>query len=255
MSSFGSHKSFEKSLRSSSYQVPLTSVPKIEVHKCCTGKAHACGTLKSANTLSSSKTSSTTPKLKVKDVGKPLRKNSLSSETVSDSGSEISSWNSNKEPPPPNLTHSKISPLKRTKSVNYGSSHGSVPRRRTSEGIIASDVCDFVSTESQSNQSLIDSKILTNRKTDDPKLQRVSSFRLRKTPPAIPLKPKPAQSGNVAAARKNASLNNRFRNSFRNGNQQISWQMLWETSLDTKLEGGRFKNFDQNIQESAKVNF
>lgn len=259
MSSFGLQKSFEKTLRSSSsYQVPLTSSSKTEVHKGCTGKAHACGSVKSANTLLSNKSSSTTPKLKVKSDGKSLRKNSLSSETVSDSGSEISSsWNSNKHSCTSNPTASKPqpNPLKRTKSVNYGSSSGSEGvRRRTSESVISVNVTDNVQNGIRRGRLLSDS--CDEKKVDDlSKLRRTSSFRLRNVPPMVPPKPKVPQPS-ATTLKRNGSLNNRLRNSFRNKTQVAAWNVLWESSFASKLGGGNLLNIEPEVKhKSSKVNY
>lgn len=77
-------RSFEQSLRSSyiSASVVKTSVitpVKKEIHRGCTGKAHACGTLK---------TIKHTPV-----IDRTFRKGSFSSDTVSDTSSEVSQQN------------------------------------------------------------------------------------------------------------------------------------------------------------------
>lgn len=257
MSSFTLQKSFEKSLRSSSgsYQVPITTPLKTEIHKGCTGKAHACGSIKSTNTVLANKPS---PVPKVKCDGKTLRKNSLSSETVSDSGSEISSWNSNKDSPTPNATAAptnQLKPLKRTKSVNYGSSNGSLiaSRRRTSD---SADVPDNVRSSFRRGRLLSDGG--DDKKleaTDDvSRLRRTSSFRLKNVPPMIPVKPKIAQPPPTPIKR-NGSFNNRLRNSFRNKNTATAWSTLWESSFSCRNGGGNFRVLDKKfLEQLEKVN-
>lgn len=258
MSTF--QKSFEKSLRSSSvtYQVPVTTPLKTEIHKGCTGKAHACGSIKSTNTLVANKASATTPKLKAKGDGKTLRKNSLSSETVSDSGSEISSsWNSNKDSSvssaaaPPTLPR----PLQRTKSVNYGSANGASAsvRRRTSDSIISADVPDNVRNGFGIRRGRLLSDGGEDKKADDASsLRRSSSFRLRNVPPMVPPKPKvPQPPSTPIAIKRNANFsNNRLRSSFRSKTQATNWNALWEASLASKMGGGGLKVLDKKLLEN-----
>lgn len=259
MSSFSLQKSFEKSLRASSttYQVPITTPLKTEIHKGCTGKAHACGSIKSTNTLLINKPS--TPKPKVKSDGKTLRKNSLSSETVSDSGSEISSWNSNKDSSPSSSAAPPLPPkpssLKRTKSVNYGSSNGSssTARRRTSDSIISADVPDNVRNGFRNGRLLSDAG--DDKKVEHPedvsKLRRTSSFRLKNVPPMIPTKPKVTPPPPPTPIKRNGSFNNRLRNSFRNKNPIFNWNVLWESSFASKMGGGNLKVLDKKQLEAA----
>lgn len=262
MSTF--QKSFEKSLRSSSgtYQVPVTTPLKTEIHKGCTGKAHACGSVKSTNTLVANKASAATPKLKVKSDGKTLRKNSLSSETVSDSGSEISSsWNSNKDSSVSStaapLTLPK--PLKRTKSVNYGSANGALAnvRRRTSDSIISADVPDNVRNGIGLRRGRLLSDGGEDKKVDGvddaSRLKRSSSFRLKNVPPMVPPKPKvPQPPSTPIAIKRNASFsNNRLRSSFRSKTQATNWNALWEASLTSKMGGGSLKVLDKKLLENT----
>lgn len=260
--SFGLQKSFEKSLRSSSgtYQVPIITPLKTEIHKGCTGKAHACGSIKSTNTLLANKPSAT-PKSKVKSDGKTLRKNSLSSETVSDSGSEISSWNSNKDSSassaaaaPPTL----LKPLKRTKSVNYGSTNGaSTVRRRTSDSVIAVDVPDNARNGNGIRRGRLmsdagDEKKLENGAEDASRLKRTSSFRLKNVPPMVPLKPKVVPTPPTPTAiKRSTGLNNRLRNSFRNKAQVANWTAMWESSFASKMGGGNLKVLEKKLLSSA----
>lgn len=265
---FNTQKSFEKSLRSSSgtYQVPIITPLKTEIHKGCTGKAHACGSIKSTNTVLVNKpTTPAKPKAKC-DNNKTLRKNSLSSETISDSGSE--SWNSNKD----NNSSSSNSatqipptkPLKRTKSVNYGShaSNGcstvAAARRRTSDSIISADVTDNAKspTKTQRGRLMSDGEGKTDAVDDVSRLRRSSSFRSKNIPPLIPPKPKVNQP--VAFKQNGSFSNGRLRNSFRfrNQNHLANWSTLWESSLSTKIGGGSYRVIDKNVLNSKdKVKF
>lgn len=259
MSSF-SLQSFEKSLRSSSgsYQVPISTPLKTEIHKGCTGKAHACGSIKSTNTVLANKP---TPKPKVKSDGKTLRKNSLSSETVSDSGSEISSsWNSNKDSSASSTAVAPVNlpkPLKRTKSVNYGSSNASTvaARRRTSDSVISVDVPDNVRNGIRRGRLMSDGGGENIDGGDDAsRLKRASSFRLKNVPPMVPPKPKISQPPPTPIKR-NGSFNNRLRNSFRSKTQITNWNTLWESSLALKNGGGSLRILDKKLLEvSDKVN-
>lgn len=275
---FHSQKSFEKSLRSTSststtYQVPIITPLKTEIHKGCTGKAHACGSIKSTNSILVNKSASSSPssvavKVKAKCENKPTRKNSLSSETVSDSGSE--SWNSNGKDTS-GLSSSVApamlpKPLKRTKSVNYGSSSTTVngnARRRTSDSVINADVTDNNCNAKMPNVKLQqprgrllsdgDGKQQHPTEPDSSRLRRSSSFRSKNVPPLIPPKPKPVASSTI---KQNGFLNSngRLRSSFRGlKNQAVNWNAILESSFNTKFGGGNFRILDKNLLAS-KVN-
>lgn len=279
---FHSQKSFEKSLRSTSvtsatYQVPIITPLKTEIHKGCTGKAHACGTIKSTNSIlvNKSASSSTSPssvavKVKAKCENKSTRKNSLSSETVSDSGSE--SWNSNGKDisalSSNNAPATLPKPLKRTKSVNYGSSSTTMngnARRRTSDSVISTDVTDNNCNAKMPNVKLQqprgrllsdgDGKQLHPTELDSSRLRRSSSFRSRNIPPLIPPKPKPVVvSSSSAIVKQNGCFNSRLRSSFRGlKNQTVNWNAILESSFNTKFGGGNFRILDKNLLAS-KVN-
>lgn len=269
---FHSQKSFEKSLRSSSaattYQVPIITPLKAEIHKGCTGKAHACGTIKNANTILVNKSSSPTPvavKVKAKCENKSLRKNSLSSETVSDSGSEswkeLSGSSSGNVPAIAELPK----PLKRNKSLTYGSpataANGSA-RRRTSDSVISADVIDNAKTPNVKQQrgrllSDGDGKQATaNADADISRLRRTSSFRSKNIPPLIPPKPKPVAPA-VIKQNGNFNANGRLRSSFRGlkgQNQAINWNTVWEASLALKSGGGNFRTFDKSVLVAKVIN-
>lgn len=268
---FHSQKSFEKSLRSSTantYQVPIiTQTPlKTEIHKGCTGKAHACGTIKNANTILVNKSSSPSPvavKVKAKLENKSLRKNSLSSETVSDSGSdswkELSRSSSGNVPAIAELPK----PLKRNKSLNYGSQSTAAngnARRRTSDSVIsAADAVDNAKKHRGRLLSDGDGKQPSpNADADISRLRRTSSFRSKNIPPLIPPKPKPvASSSAVIKQNGNFNSNGRLRSSFRalkNQNQAINWNTVWENSFGFKSGGGNFRSFDKSILAAKVIN-
>lgn len=138
MSMFHLQKTFEQSLRSTNHSTVTTSIEqtplKTEIHRGCTGKAHACGTIK--NRI-----------VKLKAVeSKNHRKNSLSSETISDSGSEVSNletWTEN------NIGLRRSNKLSATPSQNANKF-----RRRTTENVISVDEVDRTTTGNLIQQHL-----------------------------------------------------------------------------------------------------
>ena len=266
MSMFHLQKSFEKSLRSSSgtYQVPIVTPLKQEIHKGCTGKAHACGSIKSTNTVLVNKAPAT-PKAKLKSDVKNLRKNSLSSETVSDSGSEISSLNSNsngKEPSPLSSTPPALpKPLKKTKSLNVNSTLAILAaRRRTSDSLIAFDTTDNA-TKVVGSSTLKRGRLLSdgdNKSIGEVSLlRRSSSFRSQGKAPLpsaqiIRSKVSPSPTPTPPIKRNGSFNNNRLRNSFRVKSTTINWTQMWESSLSSKLHGGTLKLLDKRLLESLE---
>ena len=264
MSMFHLQKSFEKSLRSSSstYQVPIVTPLKQEIHKGCTGKAHACGSIKSTNTILVNK-APVTPKAKLKTEVKNLRKNSLSSETVSDSGSEISSLNSNsngKEPSPLSSTPPVLpKPLKKTKSLNVNSTLAILAaRRRTSDSLIAVDTTDNA-TKVVGSSTLKRGRLLSdgdNKSIGEVSLlRRSSSFRSQgkaPLPSAQIIRSKVSPSPTPPIKRNGSFNNNRLRNSFRVKSTTINWTQMWESSMASKLHGGTLKLLDKRLLESLE---
>lgn len=265
MSMFHLQKSFEKSLRSSSstYQVPIVTPLKQEIHKGCTGKAHACGSIKSSNTVLLNK-APVAPKPKLKTEVKNLRKNSLSSETVSDSGSEISSLNSNsngKESSPLSSTPPTLpKPLKKTKSLNVNSTLAILAaRRRTSDSLIAVDTTDNAIKVVGSSTLLKRGRLLSdgdNKSIGEVSLlRRSSSFRSQgKAPlPSAPIIRSKVSPSPTPPIKRNGSFNNnRLRNSFRVKSTTINWTQMWESSLASKLHGGTLKLLDKQLLESLE---
>ena len=247
-------KSFEKSLRSTppSYQVPVITPVKTEVHKGCTGKAHACGSIKSTRDVI---IKNQPPKVQAKPKGeKNQRKNSLSSETISDSGSEISSLNSNEN-------GELVAPGKLPKPVKKANSMNSPNRllqvrRRTSD----------VSVDSPDNVQRPRLLSESEPKDDACKLRRSSSFRVQAKPrPSLPnilgkvkttiVAPLAATtpSSPSSAIKANNFNTPRIRNSFRAKNHTIPWQQLWEKSFSHKSHGGTFKQLEKLLLDSPKV--
>jgi myosin-18 len=261
---FKPQKSFEKSLRSTAvaaYQVPIVTPLKTEIHKGCTGKAHACGTIKNTNTILVNKSSSPSPvavKVKAKCENKSLRKNSLSSETVSDSGSE--SWKEHSGSSSSNVPAiaELPKPLKRNKSLSYASpaniANGSA-RRRTSDSVISADLIDNAKRQ-QRGRLLSDGDGKQNADADISRLRRTSSFRSKNIPPLIPAKPKPVASS--AVIKQNGNFNSgRLRSSFRalkSQNQAVNWNLIWENSFAIKSGGGNFRTIDKNVLCAKVIN-
>lgn len=277
---FHPQKSFEKSLRSTAsttttYQVPIITPLKTEIHKGCTGKAHACGTIKSTNTIlvnKSASPSSVAVKVKAKCENKPLRKNSLSSETVSDSGSE--SWNSNNGKDTSGSSSSNLPatlqrPLKRTKSVSNAAVTAATingnARRRTSDSVINADVTDNAKITPNAKPQLQRGRLLSDGDGKQPadaadpsRLRRSASFRSKNIPPLIPPKPKPVATTATVVGKQNGNFNSfgRLRSSFRalrNQNQAVNWSAIWESSFASKPGGGNLRVLDKNLL-AVKVN-
>lgn len=240
MAMYHLQKAFENSLRASSYERPPVNngTPlKPEIHRGCTGKAHACGTLKNK---------------KVLPEKPPHRKNSVSSETISDSGSEGSSLNSNKS------NNGFIHTEQRDQRSHSKS------RRKTTENILATDEVDKARPRllSDGDDKLIVPK--PKRETHGT-FQRSFSFRM---PRSSPSPSRPPWNSNLG--RKDFSPNTKvevynrsstkpstggFRrgSSFRRKIDGVSWLKLWEESLCQKSDGVNFKHFDKLLE--FKVNF
>lgn len=269
-------KSFEHTLRTPI--IPATPAQpgsglNPAFHKGCTGKAHACGTIKS--------------KL-IKPIPPPRgdksqRKSSISSENISDSGSEyqnsiagnthdtiniddkcivrkgskdiifpgIKICPDNRSPLPPRRT-SKTSPspvLKRSSSIS------STRIRLHSEGEQYSE-CD--------RHSPVPSNLTTFERT-----QKYRSFRTNgkstancKNIPATNTNIRPPWNSAAAGTKTtssstNSHLNNRvFRSSLRRRNDTVSWQTVWERSLHMRGSGstsGYFKNYDEIIKKKVSM--
>lgn len=240
---FHLQKAFEKSLRASSYERPPiaasgTSPLKPEIHRGCSGKAHACGTLKN----------------KKPEPPKHQRKSSVSSETISDSGSEGSSLNSDS---------TKRAAQRRSQTPS---------RRRTTDVVVGVDEPDKAvvpaRTRLHSDGDGSDKLIIPNGKRENlGTFQRSSSFRA----PRVSVSPSPVRPpwnsnlGSKAAKQElspkievmrpalRASLQPRHRGSFRRRNDGITWLNLWEQSFTQKMDGGSYKALDTLVGDKVSV--
>lgn len=242
---FHLQKAFEKTLRSSSYERPPvagSSTLKPEIHRGCTGKAHACGTLKN----------------KKPEPPKPQRKNSVSSETISDSGSEGSSLNS---------ANNDANKLAAAKAINGGRApserRSQTPaRRRTSDTIISVDQVDKARTRlnSDGDEKLTLPSSPGERKNSGP-FQRSASFRVPRVTQS-PVRPPwnsnlggkketPPAKVEVSRPSLRLALQMRHRGSFRRRNDGINWLNLWESALGQRMDGGTFKHLDKLLESKV----
>lgn len=236
-------KAFENSLRASSYERPPTSngTPlKPEIHRGCTGKAHACGTLKNKKL---------TPE-------KPHRKNSVSSETISDTGSEGSSSLNSNITDHTNKTNGFSDRDRRSQS-----------RRKTTDNNIEEVDKAVVSRPRLSSEG--DDKLIVPKPKREAlgTFQRSSSFRMPRSSPS-PSPSRPPWNSNLG--RKDFAPNtkvevynrgtckpsfNQLRrgSSFRRKIDGVSWFNLWEQSLAQKSNGVNFKHLDKLLLESKVI--
>ncbi|XP_063697134.1 unconventional myosin-XVIIIa isoform X2 [Culicoides brevitarsis] len=243
-------KAFENSLRASSYERPPTSNGSLkpEIHRGCTGKAHACGTAKNR---------------KLQAEAKPHRKNSVSSETISDSGSEGSSLNSNGEKTTAE-TPSKGFFLhdRNRRSVSHS-------RRKTTENTLSSpDETDKAVPRPRLSSEGDDKLLVPKPKRESlGTFQRSSSFRMPRSSPRVSESPsRPPWNSNLG--RKDFSPNtkvevynktNRTAPSFRRGGSfrrkpidGVNWMNLWEQSMAQKPDGVSFKHLDALMGSKTK---
>uniref|UniRef100_A0A1I8PN10 Myosin motor domain-containing protein n=2 Tax=Stomoxys calcitrans TaxID=35570 RepID=A0A1I8PN10_STOCA len=262
-------KSFEHTLRSPI--VPATpnnpgSGLNPAFHKGCTGKAHACGTMKS-------KLNRPTPPPR---SDKCHRKTSISSETVSDSGSEKSGFiinqfmapgnsNSSEEFNTPKKYASEMPVNNMKRSDSYATSP-LLPRRncKTSPGPTTAALNRSPSARSMQRMRLHSdgdkSPECNNSSTATTfeRTQKNRSFRTNKsnsvtTPATTNIRP-PWNS--AAAGAKSSSpttlLTNRiFRSSLRRRNDAVQWHTLWERSLQMR-SGGLYRNYDEAIKKKSR---
>lgn len=273
MSMYHLQKAFEQTLRSPSSTVVTTieTTPlKTEIHKGCTGKAHACGTIKNR-----------VVKLREIKESSNQRKNSLSSETISDSGSEISnievssSWGNEKPhftrslskprnslplPPPSSSVSSSPSPVVTTNQPQFnrnGIQQHQHQRRRTIENVVSLDEVDKLNNKFNSDSGL---------HTDDENingngLQRNGhrrSFRKSSTPTRPPWQNVYSKTSAAAAASHSPSpvqRTNSLRSSFRSSSfrrKGDNWNALWQKSFSYRYGGGVYKTLEALLLD--KVN-
>jgi hypothetical protein len=266
MSVFQFQKNFEKSLRSSSYTQPIPITPtsilsplKKEIHRGCTGKAHACGTLKN----------NARP---VKTVDHSHRKSSLSSETISDSGSEVSHSNPSEggsETPP--------EPKKLPKKLKLFGSF----RRKTTDNVLPKD--EPLSPKKPNNRERLlsdgDNKKEVSPANGRNKLQHSQSFSFHNRKPSADIlasTPLPKTKANFSSktngtpssakstheqrravdppktlTRTSVGTSRTLRNSFRakpSTQTPVQWSTIWEQSFCNKVDGGVFKTYDHLLQ-------
>lgn len=245
MAMYHLQKAFENSLRTTSYERPPTANGtnlKPEIHRGCTGKAHACGTLKNK-------------KVSPQKQSHPHRKNSVSSETISDSGSEGSSFNSNS-----NESNSTV----KSSSQKSESRSQTPSRRKTTEVLMPTkDETDKARPRllSDGDDHLIVPQ--TRRELLGP-FQRSSSFRVKRPSPS-PSPVRPPWNSNLG--RKDFSpltkvevcsktfsrngFNSKNRGSFRRYNDGVNWLNLWEQSLTQRVDGACFKALDKLLESKV----
>ncbi|KAM7364507.1 myosin heavy chain-like isoform 3-T7 [Cochliomyia hominivorax] len=270
-------KSFENSLRTSiTPAIPAQpgSALNPAFHKGCTGKAHACGTIKSK----------LNKPISPPREEKSQRKNSISSDNVSDSGSEhqhsvlwnasdtsivivddkIVSKNVSKEP---NIHCLKTKPDSKspfaTRKTNKISPFP-VMRRSSS---VSNTRIRFHSEGDQNSEWDHQSPVHSNLSTFE-RIQKYRSFRTGGSKINIHCKNNIAANKNIrppwnsAAAgirsspiSTNCQLNNRvFRSSLRRRNETVLWQTIWERSLHMRgsMNSGHLMNYDEIIEKKSR---
>ncbi|XP_023035936.1 unconventional myosin-XVIIIa isoform X3 [Drosophila willistoni] len=220
-------KSFEQTLRGGIVPaVPAAPGSGLNpsFHKGCTGKAHACGTHKSQR---SPTTTTTTFGVKshasVKATPKAQRKNSISSETISESGSENStSWPS-----------SSIAPLKILQIPINKSKEATPP---------AKPVTPIFERSSSRSQSF----------RHNGKVGAIGASGIR--PPwnssAVAASKYAAAAAAIAASSPQSPIPN-IRNSFRrrrdSQNAGLQWPTIWASSLACN-----YKNYDASVKKKSR---
>lgn len=228
-------RSFEQSLRSSSPYPPLLQPNRdhqqlkiSEVHKGCFGKAHACGTARLATT---------TPTRRI-NVLPPARKNSASSETVSDTSSDLSSQNQSDSTGGSWRSRRTVSPVKGNRERNKTP----VPRQRLLSDGDREGSEGEKKTEVKPGNSLQYSRSLRSNSTSSngaskPPWQHVYSLKLDHHHQLNGSGPKVTLS-------RTSSLNNRnIRNSFRR-KTVFNYDDLHELAQRQKPLGGQYKHLD-----------
>lgn len=279
-------KSFEQSLRATI--VPATpsqpgSSHKPDFHKGCTGKAHACGTVK-ARLLAAAK-----PTIPPKPVPAAAthRKNSISSETISDSGSENSnSWNLSEQTPlkieeniknttkitkteelKKSLQKSK-SPLlnARNKTPSLNGSKSPLPTQRRMRLQSEGERSDISTATNNTNTSSAFERTQRYRSFHGASSRVANQQKQKNNAAASPVRPPwnsgggvktahiPAFSPSSAAATPShnaaATITRTFRSSFRR-RDNCTWQLLWERALALRDNNVSYKTYDEFIK--AKV--
>lgn len=261
---------FEQSLRSSI--TPTTPQKsggglKPEIHRGCTGKAHACGTLKSKALMNRSIShdhSNHNGQSNNYRSSNSNRKSSFSSETISDSGSENSLWNSNE------LTTvvATASPQRKFNSNSNGSlsisssmdnNHTTAINgyhRKTPLTIPPSiDEIDRKVTNNSNKQQLNRTRLYSDGDKEEERMnmsfQRNRSFRVSKG-----TSPKPPWQSSLAAQNAVAkvnSFNKNYRSSLRRKSNLVDWNVIYQKSLYSSCSSGMLKAFDGAINKKVKL--
>lgn len=242
--------SFEQSLRApispTTPQKPGSGL-KPEIHRGCTGKAHACGTLKSkiliGRSISHDHSNHNGQGNNYRNT--THRKSSFSSETISDSGSENSLWNSNE------LANVQQRKFNSNSNGNLSISSLESPinghHRKAPLTIPPSiDEIDRSRTRLYSDGDKEEERLSIG-------LQRNRSFRVNKASMARP----PWQSSLSKTTASNAvakvnSFNRNYRSSMRRKSNLVDWNALYQKSLYTNCSsGGMLKAFDGVINKKV----
>lgn len=245
--------SFEQSLRSSitptTPQKPGSGL-KPEIHRGCTGKAHACGTLKSKILISRSISHDhSNHNGQGNNYRNNHRKSSFSSETISDSGSETSLWNSNElmVTTPTNAQRKFNSNSNGNLSISSTEASINGHHRKTPITIPPSiDEIDRSRTRLYSDGDKEEERLSVG-------LQRNRSFRVSKGSTTRP----PWQSSLAKSAASNAvakvnSFNRNYRSSMRRKSNLVDWNAIYQRSLFSSCSsGGLLKAFDGAINKKV----
>lgn len=251
MSMYQLQKNFEQTLRGTSNYTSPTVVIKTEIHRGCTGKSHACGTIKNRSAI-------------IKQ--NQQRKGSLSSETttISDSGSDRSS----------SITSNEL----------VVQEYPKIGRRKTIDNhhTISSDVTDKATVTPVNGRGRLYSDgdqnddgpgeiIRTNHNRGSfrmgnghgkspssvrrPPWQNVYSSKT--TTPSSPTITNNNNNNDSITKQTIIQATNRV-NSFRTGRYSFrrkgeNWSVLWQKSFDHRPDGGVYKTLENIRLSSGKV--
>lgn len=243
--------SFEQSLRSpitpTTPQKPGSGL-KPEIHRGCTGKAHACGTLKSKILISRSIShdhSIHNGQINNYRNNTHHRKSSFSSETISDSGSENSLWNSNELMVTTATAQRKLN-SNSNGSFSISSMEASINghHRKTPITIPPSiDEIDRGRTRLYSDGDKEEERLTIG-------LQRNRSFRVNKGTPTRP--PWQSSMSKSNAVAKVDSFNRNYRSSMRRKSNLVDWNVIYQKSLYSNCSsGGVLKSYDGAINKKV----
>ncbi|XP_052835145.1 unconventional myosin-XVIIIa-like isoform X3 [Drosophila gunungcola] len=233
-------KSFEQSLRGGIVPaVPAAPGSGLNpsFHKGCTGKAHACGTNKSQRTGGSG-TVATGGSKAGRQTPKAQRKNSISSETISESGSENStSWPSSSSAAVPSTAPPPKPPrLAATKAREAAAIACSAPQPPVTP------VFERSTKRSLSFRS-------SSSKPAEPKVSPGGSSSIR--PPwnisAVAASKYAAAAAATAPQSPNPSTRSSFRRRRDAQNIGLQWPAIWASSL-----AANYKNYDAIVKQKSR---